>query len=44
MKATKADSLVSRDQWEHEARSWVAWARTEGFDSYWYYRQAFFDQ
>jgi SAM-dependent methyltransferase len=30
--------------WEDEAADWVAWARTPGFDAYWYYSPAFFDQ
>ena len=28
--------------WEAEATRWIAWARTPGHDSYWYYRDAFF--
>ncbi len=30
--------------WEDEAEDWVRWARTPGFDAYWYYSPAFFDQ
>jgi SAM-dependent methyltransferase len=30
--------------WEAEAANWLRWARTPGHDSYWYYRDAFFDQ
>lgn len=30
--------------WEAEARAWIAWARTPGHDSYWYYRGAFLDE
>jgi SAM-dependent methyltransferase len=30
--------------WEHEAENWVRWARTPGFDAYWYYRTSFFDE
>jgi SAM-dependent methyltransferase len=26
------------------AEQWVRWARTPGFDAYWYYRDAFFDR
>jgi SAM-dependent methyltransferase len=29
-------------EWEPEAESWVRWARTPGFDAYWYFRQSFF--
>ncbi len=29
--------------WEDRAGGWVAWARTPGHDSYWSYRDAFFD-
>jgi SAM-dependent methyltransferase len=29
--------------WEAEAASWVAWARAPGHDSYWYYRDGFFE-
>jgi SAM-dependent methyltransferase len=29
--------------WEPEARNWIAWARKPGHDSYWYYRDLFFD-
>ncbi len=30
--------------WDQEADGWTAWARTPGHDSYWQYRDAFFDQ
>lgn len=30
-------------EWEDQTESWVRWARTPGFDAYWYYRDAFFD-
>jgi SAM-dependent methyltransferase len=30
--------------WEAEAANWVRWARTPGHDSYWYYRDSFFDE
>lgn len=31
------------DEWEQETENWIRWARTRGFDAYWYYRDAFFD-
>jgi len=30
-------------EWEPETDNWVTWARTPGFDAYWYFRDAFFD-
>jgi SAM-dependent methyltransferase len=30
-------------EWDEEAENWLRWARTPGFDAYWYYRDAFFD-
>jgi ubiquinone/menaquinone biosynthesis C-methylase UbiE len=30
-------------EWEQETENWLRWARTPGFDAYWYYRDAFFD-
>src|SRR3954453_19768019 len=30
-------------EWEPETDNWVRWARTPGFDAYWYFRDAFFD-
>jgi SAM-dependent methyltransferase len=30
--------------WEAEAGNWIRWARAPGHDSYWYYRDGFFDQ
>ena len=30
-------------EWEPETENWVTWARTPGFDAYWYFRDAFFD-
>jgi SAM-dependent methyltransferase len=30
-------------EWEPDAENWVSWARTPGFDAYWYFRDAFFD-
>ncbi|TQM80028.1 pimeloyl-CoA biosynthesis protein BioC [Saccharothrix saharensis] len=29
--------------WEEQARNWIAWVRKPGFDSYWRYREAFFE-
>jgi len=36
--------MTDRASWEAEAANWVRWARTEGHDAYWYYRDAFFDR
>jgi SAM-dependent methyltransferase len=33
---------VYNEDWEREALSWAAWARTPGHDSYWHYRDSFF--
>ena len=30
-------------EWDDEAENWVRWARTPGFDAYWYFRDAFFE-
>lgn len=30
-------------EWDQETENWLRWARTPGFDAYWYYRDAFFD-
>src|SRR2546428_3651727 len=30
-------------EWDQETQNWLRWARTPGFDAYWYYRDAFFD-
>jgi len=30
-------------EWEQDADNWLRWARTPGFDAYWYFRDAFFD-
>jgi SAM-dependent methyltransferase len=30
-------------EWDEESSNWLAWARTPGFDAYWYYRDDFFD-
>jgi SAM-dependent methyltransferase len=29
--------------WEPESDNWIRWARTPGFDAYWYFRDAVFD-
>jgi SAM-dependent methyltransferase len=31
------------EDWEREARNWLAWARTPGHDAYWDYSPRFFD-
>jgi SAM-dependent methyltransferase len=36
---TRVDS-----DWEREAENWVRWARKPGHDSYWFYRDSFFEQ
>jgi ubiquinone/menaquinone biosynthesis C-methylase UbiE len=36
--------VPDRSGWEDEAESWVRWARTEGHDAYWFYRQSFFER
>ena len=30
-------------EWEPEAERWIEWTRTPGFDAYWFWRDAFFD-
>jgi SAM-dependent methyltransferase len=35
--------LSFNEDWEREARNWIAWARTPGHDAYWQYSPAFFD-
>jgi SAM-dependent methyltransferase len=35
--------MNQRAHWERQADNWLQWARTPGFDSYWYYRQAFLE-
>jgi len=30
--------------WEAEAQNWIRWARAPDHDSYWYYRDSFFDE
>jgi SAM-dependent methyltransferase len=34
---------VVNEDWEREARDWIAWARAPGHDAYWRYRDAFFE-
>ena len=34
--------MTGASDWEAEAENWIRWARTPGHDSYWYYRDAFF--
>lgn len=31
-------------EWEPEAERWIEWTRTPGFDAYWTYRHAFFEE
>jgi SAM-dependent methyltransferase len=31
------------DHWEEQTANWVAWVRRPGFDSYWTYREDFFE-
>jgi SAM-dependent methyltransferase len=38
----RALTEASQD-WEEQARDWIAWVRKPGFDSYWRYRDAFFE-
>lgn len=40
--ALTRERRISQD-WEREARNWIAWARTPGHDVYWRYRNAFFE-
>jgi SAM-dependent methyltransferase len=35
--------MVPGADWEREAENWVRWARTPGFDSYWFYSAGFFE-
>lgn len=34
--------MTEDNDWETEARNWIAWARKPNFDSYWRYRDEFF--
>jgi ubiquinone/menaquinone biosynthesis C-methylase UbiE len=36
--------MGTEGNWESDAENWVAWARSPGHDSYWYYRDEFFAQ
>jgi len=36
--------MSSIHDWEAEAANWIAWARRPGHDSYWYYRDSFFEE
>lgn len=36
--------MSGASDWEAEAANWIRWARAPGHDSYWYYRDGFFDQ
>jgi SAM-dependent methyltransferase len=40
--ARGGDAVVS-DGWESRAPGWLAWARREGHDAYWTFRDAFFE-
>lgn len=35
--------LFVAGEWDEETENWLRWARTPGFDAYWYYRDAFLD-
>jgi ubiquinone/menaquinone biosynthesis C-methylase UbiE len=35
--------VTGRDDWEREAANWIAWTRTPGHDSYWWYRDRFLE-
>lgn len=35
--------MTFNEDWEREARNWIAWARTPGHDAYWEYSPAFFE-
>ena len=36
--------MSSAEDWEREAKNWIAWVRRPGHDAYWYYRDAFFGE
>src|ERR1700682_863301 len=38
------DKAAVGSKWEAEAENWVRWARTPGFDAYWYYSPSFLDR
>jgi SAM-dependent methyltransferase len=35
--------MTTEASWHDQAENWVRWTRTPGHDSYWYYRDSFFD-
>jgi ubiquinone/menaquinone biosynthesis C-methylase UbiE len=36
-------TTTDKQHWESQANNWIEWARTPGFDAYWYYRARFFE-
>jgi SAM-dependent methyltransferase len=40
---TDSALTAAGQDWETQARNWTAWVRKPGFDSYWRYRDAFFE-
>ena len=36
--------ITAREHWHTHADKWVAWARSSTLDTYWYWRDAFFDE
>jgi len=34
---------IAGQDWEEQAKNWIAWARKPNFDSYWRYRDEFFE-
>jgi SAM-dependent methyltransferase len=38
----KASEKTTEQDWDEQARNWIAWARRPGFDSYWHYQEEFF--
>ncbi|MFD0205163.1 MULTISPECIES: class I SAM-dependent methyltransferase [Saccharothrix] len=40
---TESARTAAGQDWEEQAANWIAWVRRPGFDSYWRYRDAFFD-
>jgi SAM-dependent methyltransferase len=36
--------VTGASDWEAEAENWIRWARAPQHDSYWYYRDSFFDE
>jgi SAM-dependent methyltransferase len=37
-----ASEKTAEQDWDEQARNWIAWARRPGFDSYWRYQEEFF--